>query len=136
MAKLVSFCICDSIENVVQGGHPVLKVVFPQVSLRPQTLPSNFSFGVVVGVIGVDIEKSNAVQFKVMAPNGEVVHDSHETLLPVAKRDEKLPEEWQGFMLCADVRNLFIRENGIYKFSFYVNGRLLEEHEVPIYGRE
>lgn len=135
MVKVVYFFVCDSISNEPRGGRSVLTITAPQISLRPQVLPSNFSFGVAAGVVGVDAEKKNTIQFKIMAPNGKMVHDTKETPLPTGEKDNKLPEEWQGMMMAFDIRNLLFEEEGIYRFNLYVNGNLLEEHLVPVYRR-
>lgn len=44
MAKLFSFTICDSINNLPASGGTVPMLIAPQIALRPQFVPGNFSW--------------------------------------------------------------------------------------------
>lgn len=136
MAKLFSFTICDSINNLPAPGSTVPMLIAPQIALRPQFIPGNFSFGLAIGISGIDLQISNKLKFVIHSPDGKVVHDSGETDLPiVSKVDSFLPKMHQGFMMCIDIRNLLIPREGEYVFKFYLNGECVANQSVPIFKR-
>ena len=64
MAKLTAFMLCDSISAIpVPEGGVLQQLVSPQIALRPQFIPGNFSFGVAVGVQGVNLHITNRIRF-------------------------------------------------------------------------
>lgn len=136
MAKIVSFVVCDSINNIptLQAGT-VASLVAPQIALRPQFVPGNFSFGIAVGIADINLQEENKMRFTISDPAGNVVQDSSESELPKIPVHDTLPKEYQGFMINMDIRNLVIQSEGAYKFSFYINGSCIGEREVPIYKR-
>lgn len=136
MAKLVSFTICESLNNTPSGNFGTVPVLIsPQIVLRPQFIPGNFSFGIAVGISEVDIKVSNKVKFTITGPDGNVLNDSVETDLPVVVKPDSLPDQYQGFMLCIDIRNLAVPCEGAYTFSLYLNGDQLTPQCIPIYKR-
>lgn len=137
MAKLVSFMICDTVNNIpgLENDGIVQTLVAPQIAVRPQFIPGNFSFGVAVGVSGVDLKKDNTVRFTVGDPKGNIIRDSGNSTLPVVPAKDSLPKEYQGFMLSMDIRNLPIEEEGCYVFKLYLNNDMIGEREIPIFKR-
>ena len=109
MAKLFSFTICDSINNLPASGGTVPMLIAPQIALRPQFVPGNFSFGLAIGM--------------------------SETDLPIISKGDTLPQKYQGFMMCVDIRNLVIPCEGEYIFTFYLNGECVAKQSVPIFKR-
>lgn len=136
MAKIVSFVVSESINNMPapqMGTVPM--VVAPQIALRPQFIPGNFSFGMAVGVAEIDLHIVNKIRFVITAPDGSVVQDSGDNELPIAPKDDTLPAEHQGFMMCIDIRNLAIPCEGKYSFAFYMNGECIGTQMVPVFKR-
>lgn len=136
MAKLVSFVVCDSITNIPapQNGT-ITNLVSPQIALRPQFIPGNFSFGVAVGIADIDLRAENKMRFTIVDPDGGIAHDTGENAFPIIQEPDTLPKEYQGFMVNIDIRNLAVQSEGEYKFVFYINGAFVGEYKVPIYKR-
>ena len=135
MAKLFSFTICDSINNLPASGGTVPMLIAPQIALRPQFVPGNFSFGLAIGMSEIDLHISNKLKLVIQSPDGNVIHDSGETDLPIISKGDTLPQKYQGFMMCVDVRNLVIPCEGEYIFTFYLNGECVAMQSVPIFKR-
>ena len=133
MAKLISFMICERIENIAANTTMIPALVAPQLVLRPQYIPGNFSFGVAVGVSGVDLQGVNRVRFCIKSPDGKLLHNSGVSELPIAGADPTLPSQEQGFMICIDVRNLAVTCEGVYTFSFFLNDACVGEQPIPVY---
>ena len=136
MAKLASFVICESINNMPAANMNVVPtLVAPQVALRPQYVPGNFSFGVAVGINEIDLQTINRVRFTIKSPENVILQDSGVSELPVAPQDTALPAEYQGFMMCIDIRNLAVPCEGEYVFSFFLNDECVGDQIIPVYKR-
>lgn len=137
MAKISSFVICDTITNVSNGENPqVQALVNPQSILRPEFIPGTFSFGVSIGITGIVSDKPTDIKFEIQNPKGEIIQTSAGVLpvVPVVPGDEKLPNEYRGYQINMDLRNLTIREDGIYKLLIKINKEELSR-DIPIFQR-
>jgi hypothetical protein len=138
MAKLTEFILCDSISAVPASEGGVLQqLTSPQVALRPQFVPGNFSFGVVVGIQGMNLHITNRICFTIADPQGNVILESAISEVPPISEDEPetMPEEYQGVVMNMDIRNLVICENGVYLLSIYANDELVGKQSIPIFQR-
>lgn len=138
MARITTFMLCDSIcTSPVPSGGVLHQLVSPQMVLRPEFVPGNFSFGIAVGVQGVDLRIANQVRFTISSPSGELVQDSGVSEFPPVPTQipESMPKEYQGFLMNTDIRNLPVRENGEYIFAVYINDELIGEQSIPIFQR-
>ena len=136
MPELVSFMICDTINNIPGSNDSIVQtLVAPQIAVRPQFVPGNFSFGVALGVSGIDLEMENTVKFIVEDPEGKVIQDSGISKLPIVPEKDTLPKKYQGFLLSMDIRNLVIEKEGCFIFKIYINNELIGSKEIPVYKR-
>lgn len=138
MPYISMFLVCDSINSVSpQANTNVPQLVGPQCVLRPQFIPSTFSFGLAVGVAGVDPNAQNVIRFTISNPEGTIIHNSGDNVFPPIGFDDTMPKEYQGFMISLDIRNLLIEEEGAYYFTLYVNNTEIGRKEIPIFrGRK
>lgn len=135
MAKLVSFLLCDAMQQMPTQNGSVPVLVAPQIGLRPQFVPGNFSFVISAGFADVDLCAANRMRVTVASPGGALVYDSGENELPVEQGDSVLPREAQGFMLTMDVRNMAVPEEGAYPVSFFLNGACVCTCQIQVYRR-
>ena len=136
MAKITSFVVCDSVTNFPASPEKSIPaLVAPQIALRPQFVPGNFSFGIAVGISDIDLHTENKVRFAIVDPAGNTVHDAGETTLMQIPNRDTLPAQYQGFMMTMDIRNLVVEAEGEYRFVVYVNGECIGENIIPIYKR-
>lgn len=130
--------LCDSISAIpVPEGGVLQQLVSPQIALRPQFIPGNFSFGVAVGVQGVNLHITNRIRFTISDSQGNVIQDSGISEFPPLPENtpETMPAEYQGFLMNMDIRNLVIHKDGEYLFSLYVNDELVGTQSIPIFQR-
>lgn len=131
---VASYMLCDSINNVnLSNGTTVPQLVMPKSVLRPQYIPSTFSFGISVSVWGMDLSKKNTMRFKISDPDGNTIQESNDNELPASVEDSFLPEEYQGFTVSIDIRNLNISKSGVYKFALSINGEEICIKDIPVY---
>lgn len=137
MARIVSFMICDTVNNIPAPTNDgiIQTLVAPQIAVRPQFVPGNFSFGIAVGVSGIDLKKENSVRFTIADPDGKVIQNSGSSTLPAVSDKDTLPEDYQGFILSMDIRNLTIEKEGCYLFRIFINDEEIGEREIPVYKR-
>lgn len=138
MAKITYFMICDTMSNVpMPGGTFSLNIVNPQLLLTPSYVPGNFSFCVVVGVQDVKtIVSSNKLvkfKFELLDPNKKMLQQSIAELPLIAMKN--VPEQYQGFMMSFDLRNVPVEEEGAYILKLYINEDLIGEKEIPIFKK-
>ncbi len=137
MPKLVNFMICDTINNVVDAnGRNTTNLVNPLMVLRPQVIPSGYSFGISFGVADIDLNKVNKLGFSITNPNGDIVEELAEADFPAAiPVDSNLPSKYQGLTISIDIRNMMISVEGEYVFTVFINGEKIEEIIIPAYKR-
>ena len=102
--------------------------------MRPKEIPGEISFGIAVGITGLDTSVDNDISFTITNPQKEVSPSAKATLRK--SEDQSVPKEFQGFMLCADIRKFRISTSGIYKFTLYINENKIGEQNIPVYKGE
>ncbi len=134
MPELTMFTVCESVGNVSpQPGVNIPQLMGPQTVLRPMFIPGSFSFGVSAGVIGINLKQSNSVKFTIKTPTGQIVQASENAVFPPIFEDDSLPQEYQGFMLTLDVRNMVVEEQGNYSFELFINDESVGSRAIPIF---
>ena len=132
MARLISFMISDSAQNLSGVQH----IIAPTVALRPQFIPGNFSFAVSFGVTGINLNDTNTMKIQIKKPSGTVIQELSDSSLPVIQEKDTLPAEYQGFIGGLEFRNVVIDEEGCYEFVLYINGELVGKRPIPIFKRK
>lgn len=137
MAELTAFLITESTQNIVRSGSndSVQQLTGPLIALRPQFIPSNFSFSVTFGIRGIDLEKQNILKLTLKRPSGSILHDLGNVQFPPIHNKDSLPLTYSGFVGGIDFRNLALDEEGCYKLEIYVNGQLVSVQDIPVYKR-
>ena len=138
MARIAAFMLCDAINNInAPDGSTVPQLVSPRTVIRPSIIPGSFSFGIAIGIEDIDLKQRNKIKFEIVSPDGEILQASGENELPIFdNNDDILPVEYQGFTLSIDIRNLVIKNAGVYKFKFFVNDNNIGTQRIPIFGTE
>lgn len=137
MPKISAFLISESMQNVpTPNGGFAPQLTGPTIAVRPLFIPSSFSFAITIGVSDVDPAQKNQIQVKIQSPSGETVNDTGIIDLPVDEStDSELPLEYRGFLMNMDLRNVAIKTSGCYIIQVYINGELIDSHEMPVYKR-
>ena len=136
MPKINMFIVCDSVNNIpVNDNGSVMQLISPRVALRPPIIPGAYSFGVAVGVRGIDLKVPTRVRYTITDPEDKIIFDTGDTELPPAPAPDSMPFDYQGFLITTDVRNVVVNADGLYKFNLFINEEQLEPQEVPIFKR-
>lgn len=136
MARLTQFILCEKIENIVAAnGQQISSLVNPLAFLRPQLLPSAFSFGVSIGVQGVEVSRPCEISISLLDSNGAALGNTLEATLPPPAQEIGIPDEELGFVINLDMHNALLRTPGKYSFEVRVNGVAIGSREFGVYLR-
>ncbi|MFI3213552.1 MAG: hypothetical protein R3Y24_09420 [Eubacteriales bacterium] len=141
MVRLTSFIYCLNAERIVlkdgkQDGINAMRVLS---TLMPEFIPSAFSFSIVFSILGADLTKENKIQVIFKKEDGAILLDTEEIVLPpniVEKDTTKIPEEYVGFDLSMDFRNVIFESEGVYCTDIYFNGELLDTNNIYVRSRK
>jgi hypothetical protein len=117
-------------------GKVVPQITAPTFTIRPQSVPGNYSFGAAIGIQGVNIHETNNIHIIVKDPDGNVIQDLGDVSIPAERNEDTLPSEYQGYTFCMDIRNLFFRIEGTYILEIILNGESLDGLPIPVYIRK
>lgn len=131
MEYISSFLYCDSVQMQITPEGPVPQIVKPLQFLEPVAIPSNYSFTISCNIAGFDVSVKNSIRFQFISPEDEVVYDSNniEFELPQDEKSVNMPNAMQFNM---DMRNLVLREKGLYSTKVYFNNKLMNEYKIEV----
>ena len=73
------------------------------------------------------------MRFRITDPDGNIIQESCENVLPAIPEDSSLPKEYQGYTLSIDIRNLIISKSGLYNFSLFINDEEVCIKSIPVF---
>lgn len=136
MAKVTSFLVCESIENIPSPiGGLTTQLIGPTIALRPINIPSNYSFAITFTVQGIDSSRSVSIGVIIKDPDGITVQDTggQELHIPDFSNDS-MPIEYGGAIVNLDAKNVVLNKEGCYKIVIYEKGGVpIYEHNLPVY---
>lgn len=94
---------------------------------------SHHSFGISIGIRDIDVHTRNTIQIILYAPDDTVAQDLGILNMEGTDSEDTLPKEFQGVILNADMRNVYLKMQGIYKIRELFNEKILSEHSLPVY---
>lgn len=135
MAKITSFIMSEGVINAPdQNGNINQLLSRPLMVLRPQFIPSAFSFCFAVGVSGIDLSQNeNKIRLSIVDPAGEEIFAFNDVEVPVDHTNTIIPLEHQGCLICIDVRNIKLTMEGAFELHVELNGEVVGICEIPVY---
>ena len=134
MVRITSFIMSDGVMNIPDQNGQVTQVLSrPLQILRPQFIPSAFSFCFAVGVSGIDLTaENNVIKMVITDPEGKEVSQFNDISVPTDPNCT-LPVDDSGCLVCMDVRNIGILMEGKYLLQVKFNEILIGTCEIPVY---
>lgn len=131
MEYISSFIYCDSIQTEITPQGPKPQIVNPLQVLAPIAIPSNYSFAVACNLAGFNAEIENCVRLKFVSPSQQVIYDTGNInfKIPTEQLQAGKPAAMQ-FNL--DLRNLVLRECGLYSTKVYFNSNPIGEYKIEV----
>lgn len=131
MEYISSFTYCDSIQTEFTPQGPKPQIVNPLQVLAPIAIPSNYSFSVACNLAGFDAKKENAIRICFVSPSGEVINDTQEIKFKIP--DDQIKVDKPAMMqFNLDMRNVAIRETGVFSTKVYVNGNEIGDYKIAV----
>lgn len=132
--KVTTFLYCLGTTNMDGKGAP-LNVMGILPFLSPEFIPSTFSFSIVMGLRGIDETCNHSMSIVFKAPNGEELVEAKNIVIPVEQwmdGDKALPKAYNGLMLGMDLRNVIIRQEGVYWTEVIFDGEKLGDFDIYV----
>ncbi|MBD5560506.1 MAG: hypothetical protein HDQ87_09170 [Clostridia bacterium] len=135
MPQISAFTLCSEIVDNVSGEgilEPELRN--PQPALRPRFIPTECSFGVYLGILGIGPESDNELEFRLDDADGKTVTQIGPITVPTtAPGGANVPPEYRYAAFVLRLQNVNLETEGIYQFKTLYNCRELENKLVPVY---
>lgn len=130
MAKVSAFLYCDSIENLMTPMGPKLTISNPLQVFTPAYIPGNFSFGILLGIIGFDTKAKHNLRILFKYRETEkVIFDTNIIEFPI-QAESKFPTDLDGTMINMDLRNVVIEKPGEYFTEVIFDGEKIGEYPI------
>lgn len=133
MVSVSTFMYCESAQVRPSSQGPKLVIEGPLHVFFPKFVPGQYSFSVVVGLLGITLER-HSLRYHFQGPNGDNVIDTNEVILDVdtLNTNKSLPEEVQGFIFNMDFRNVELLHSGQYVSKIIFDGKLIGEFPIIV----
>lgn len=141
MAKLSTFIYCLNTEKIVApdgkgesvNAHGILS------NITPEFIPGSYSFSIIFTLLGIDVSKSNLIRIQFGSTNGEEnLVDTGDISLPPHEvaNDYGFPKEYRGLTMSMDIRNVVLKNEGLYNTVVTVNGESFSDNEIYVKGKQ
>jgi len=131
MGNISSFVYCDNIQTEYTPQGPIAKIVNPLQVITPYAIPGNYSFAISCNINGLDVTKTNDVQIRCTAPNGDDVYDTGIIHIQLP-REEVIPDKPGALQFNLDLRNIVIKEAGTYETKVLLNGAVIGSYRIDV----
>ena len=131
MAYVSSFMYCESLQSQQSpDGKLQPQLMTPLSALTPVAIPGNFSFAILCGIAGFDVDKDHTVKFDFVASDGKVT-----TITNVRMTVSDMTADGKNIKLAqigVEIRNFIFMADGTYTTKVYFDGELIGEYKVPV----
>ncbi len=131
-AKVTTFIYCLGTTNM-EGEFAPINAMGVLQTLTPEFIPSTFSFSIILGIRGIDNSCNHILDiiFKDSSENA-LVEAKNISVLAEQFGDGKsnLPKEQRGLMLGMDLRNVIIKQEGVYYTEIFFDGKKLGVFDI------
>lgn len=131
MAFISSFTYCDTIQTEMTPQGPRHQITNPLQALSPVAIPGNFSFSIACSIAGFDAMQENCLRMMFLSPNEEILYDTGDVLFKIPN-DQIRDADMAGMQFNLDIRNLVMREVGIYSTKIVFNDVTLGEYKIQV----
>lgn len=136
MAKITPFLYCDQFQTINIANKQVQTPLGITNIFIFDYFPSRFTFGVLFGLVEIDLNKDNSIRYRFIDSLGNVLFDTPDTLLRLPDDLVKeMPENGHNIVVNFDLRNIEIKQPGKHKSQVFLNNELLGEFEIGIFRR-
>ena len=133
MPRLTTFNLCELAQNMPDNeGSIKLHIVSPLDFLAPKYIPGVFTFSISFGIIGVDKNEECNVEVKIFDPDKNEIFTTGGMLIPAMPQQKFNPDEYVGFHIGLDIKNLEIKAPGSYEAQIRVNDEVIGNERIAV----
>lgn len=107
----------------------------PKIVFTPYSIPGEYSFGVMIAVTDIDVNKKHSFKFEFgndqVGQLGVVEADE----VPVEVGIDNLPQPFVGFVANMNMVNMVFKEPGLYMGRVFLDGKHLGNQNVWVVPR-
>ncbi|MCI5595473.1 MAG: hypothetical protein MR380_01925 [Lachnospiraceae bacterium] len=131
MEYISSFTYCDTIQTEMTPQGPRHQINNPLQALTPVAIPGNFSFSIACNIAGFDSSKENCVKIMFLDPNGTELYETGDVKFQIPREQIKA-NGITGMQFNIDIRNLVLKEAGLYSTKVIFNDKVLGEYKIQV----
>ena len=131
MEYISSFTYCDTIQTEMTPQGPRHQIMNPLQALTPVAIPGNFSFSIACNIAGFEALKENCVKIMFFNPKGEKLYDTGDVKFQIPREQIKA-NGLTGIQFNLDIRNLVLKEVGLYSTKVLFNNKELGEYKIQV----
>jgi len=142
MSKLLWVICSNSIQsptNNPQGGSTnQVALINPQAILRPEFIPSLFSFAISLAIMGVDVTETHQFDMKITDPNDQTAIEILDQQTPTDNGDKFTPLDVseQYVIINMMMMNVPLRMNGLFKVTVQIDREEIGHQEILVRAME
>lgn len=133
MAYINSFTYCEDIQQEVANGIIVPKVVNTLTEIITLFMPTHYSFAVSCAISDIDFNKDKSVRVVFRSPSGEIINDTGEIIFDKLPKINNINENFKFNLI---MRNVALKEEGIYTTVIEFNGEELQSFKIKVKKKE
>ncbi|MCO5387660.1 hypothetical protein [Desulfosporosinus sp.] len=137
MARVTTFIYAQEHLNEMNPNGPRIHLINPLNVLTPPLIPCQFSFVIGVGIIDLDTSVEHCIKYKFIGPKPDslvIVDSGDNIIIPPQRNINNLPQELLGVFFDMNLRNTILGINGEYRSEVYLDGILLGEFPINVWG--
>jgi len=130
MPEVMSFIISEGVRRENIGiAKSADWIIGPVQILSPFSIPSNYSFFTTLAIY--EINESEIIKLMFKSPDGEIVYNT--TDIPLSNIEHgNVPEKYRSVVFSFDIRNMHLKEEGIYTAEIFVDDVLIGAYKIPV----
>lgn len=136
-ARISTFFYCLGTDKQGDQNAPLNAIgILP--ALTPEFIPSAFSFTIVLVIVGIEEDKAHTLDIIFKDNHGKPLVEAKSINIPFNNAFDRtnLPLEARGLTLGMDLKNVILKENGMYSTSVSLDGKNLGEYKIYVQGKQ
>ena len=136
MAELTYFMLYESGQNIIlPDGASVFQGLNPVMVLRPNFIPTNFSFACTFAIQNMDLQADYNIVILIKDSNDAEIARNESVIPKDYKSDSYLPKQYNGYIFNMNLHNVVFVKEDAYRFVIYLNGEFCGERIIPVYKK-
>ena len=125
----------SALTQIAPGQPPVQVIVAPVPVLRPDIVPTHYTFAVTIGLDGIDLQKPDpsTIRIEMCDPDGVPVIQSMQ--LPIKASEGHAKEADGSAVVSGMLANVYLSKGGQYQIKIEVDGVSMNEWLIEVRPR-